>query len=461
MPGSEYPGRAKVKNPSEGRPRRGRTSVPAKGKGRTRESLMEKALLLTIKLDHHKDTWDVVERQRELKELALTAGAEAVQEEACHRPSPTAHLYAGEGKVEEWARLAASEKIDVAIFNNDLTGTQHRNLEKALGTKVIDRTQLILDIFARRARSPEGKAQVELAQLEYLLPRLAGKGVALSRLGGGIGTRGPGEQKLEEDRRRIRDRIVALKRDLEDLKLRRSSLRARREEVSVPTVALVGYTSAGKSTLFNALTGSEQAISMGLFTTLDPLSRAILLRNNQKVVLSDTVGFIRDLPPHLIEAFQATLEEIAESDLLLHVCDISAPRAREHFEAVEKVLGDIGAFQKKTIVVLNKIDLIEEPSWVERYLKEYEGSVAVSALKRRNFDLLLDRMAQGLLGHSRVIDLVLDGDRMDLVDLAYREGKVEEVVYGEQIRLRAVLPALIADKLEKLARHGRPSKEIN
>ena len=292
---------------------------------------MEKAYLLTVKLDYDKSTWDVVEMEHELRELAITAGAAIVEEETCHRQGPTSNLYIGEGKADEIAEAVKTKGINLVIFNNDLTGTQHKNLEKVLNVKVIDRTQLILDIFAARARSPEGKAQVELAQLEYRLPRLRGKGTELSRLGGGIGTRGPGEQKLEEDRRVIREKILRLKGELNDVELRRQTLRTKRGEFSLPTVVFVGYTSAGKSTLFNALTGSEQLISRGLFTTLDPLSRAVMLSNHQKVILSDTVGFIRQLPAHLIEAFKATLEEVVQADLLVHVLDVSSPKAKDHY----------------------------------------------------------------------------------------------------------------------------------
>ena len=410
---------------------------------------MEKAILVTVKLDYDKSTWDVVEMEHELKELAMTVGALVVEEDICHLPRPTPNLYIGKGKAEEIAEISQAKGVDLVIFNNDLTGTQHKNLEKVLNVKVIDRTQLILDIFGRRARSPEGKAQVELAQLEYRLPRLPGKGTELSRLGGGIGTRGPGEQKLEEDRRRIRERIIRLKGDLKDLELRRQTLRTRREEFSLPTVVFVGYTSAGKSTLFNALTGSEQLISWGLFTTLDPLARAITLSNHQKVILSDTVGFIRQLPAHLIEAFKATLEEVVQADLLIHILDISSPKAKDHYKSVLEVLRELGAAEKKTILALNKIDLIQEEGVIKRLVRDYPDGVPISALKRQNLEMFLKKVEEELSGYSSEIKLVLPLNRMDLVDFIYSQGKVKDITYsGKDIHVTALLPVVAAKKLK-------------
>jgi len=413
---------------------------------------MERAILLTVKLDRDKATWDVLEHQRELKALALTAGADVLAEEMCHREGPTPDLYVGEGKAQELADVVQAHEAGLIIFNNDLSGTQHRNLERVLKTKVVDRTQLILDIFARHARSPEGKAQVELAQLEYLLPRLAGKGVELSRLGGGIGTKGPGEQKLEEDRRRIRERIRLLKTDLKDLVYQRDTRRKKRRDVSVPMVTMIGYTSAGKSTLFNALTGSEQPVSQGLFTTLDPLSRKIVLPNNQHVVLSDTVGFIRDLPSHLIEAFKATREEVVEADLLLHVMDTSSPRQDDHVRAVEEVLEALGAYKKRVIAVLNKTDLLADARVLRRLERDLPGSVAVSALKKTNLDGLLREVEKALAGYLEEVSLVLPHAKRKLVDVLYREGEVLEIAYLEDgIHVRARLPRVAAQKFQKLA----------
>lgn len=409
---------------------------------------MERALLITVKLDFERKGY-VLESQRELKELALTAGAEIVQEDLCRRAKISADLYIGEGKVKELADIVEQENINVVIFNNDLSGTQHKNLEEILGVKVVDRTQLILDIFARHARSPEGKAQVELAQLEYKLPHLTGRGIELSRLGGGIGTRGPGEQKLEVDRRRIHERILKLKGELKNLEERRKALRSRRDEASLPAVVFIGYTSAGKSTLFNALTGSRQTANPGLFTTLDPLARVLVLPNGQSVVLSDTVGFIRDLPHRLIEAFKATLEEVVQADLLVHVLDISSPYAAEHYESVCEVLDELGAHEKRVILALNKMDLLGDPAALEIFEKRYPGAVPISALNGVNLNLLVANTERALAGYSQEVRLFLPVSRMDIVELIYSQGKVKEIVYGNDgIRLTALLPAVTAEKLK-------------
>ena len=262
----------------------------------------------------------------------------------------------GQGKVEEFKQLAEAFEADVLIIDNDLTPTQQRNIEKAVGTRVIDRTQLILDIFASRARTAEGRLQVELAQLKYLLPRLTGQGAALSRLGGGIGTRGPGETKLETDRRRIGVRIAKLERDLERVRRGRALHRRKRDAVPVPTVSLAGYTNAGKSTLFNRLTAAEVLADAKMFATLDPTVRAIQLPSRRRILLSDTVGFIRNLPTTLVQAFRATLEEVAEATLILHVVDVSSADAAVHVKEVFRILAEIGASETPQILVLNKCD---------------------------------------------------------------------------------------------------------
>ena len=279
----------------------------------------------------------------ELEGLAEAAGATVVLTTVQERPRPDPATFIGRGKVQSLAAACAEADVDVVICDNELTPAQLRHLEDALERKVVDRTQLILDIFARRARTREGKRQVELAQLKYLLPRLAGSGTALSRLGGGIGTRGPGETKLETDRRRIRDRIAGLQREIDQVRQRRSQLRERREKRAVPTVALVGYTNAGKTTLFNRLTGERAVASDALFVTLDPLVRQIRLPDSRELLLSDTVGFIDRLPHALVAAFRATLEEVVEADLILHVVDASNPEWSRQVAAVERVLDEVGA----------------------------------------------------------------------------------------------------------------------
>jgi GTPase len=296
----------------------------------------------------------------EFRELLLSAGGQVAAELLQRRPKPDPATLIGSGKVEEIAGVAASTQADLVLFDHDLSPTQLRNLENALPCRVLDRTQLILDIFARHARTREGQLQVELAQLEYMLPRLTGRGKAMSQLGGGIGTRGPGETQLETDRRRIQQRIDKLKLDLDAVRRVRKQQRQRREAVPVPTVALVGYTNAGKSTLFNALTGANVLSSSRMFATLDPKLRAIELPSRRRVLLSDTVGFIRNLPHTLVTSFRATLEEVAQAEVLLHVRDAASSYGEEQKAQVEKVLGELESLSKPRIEVLNKIDLLPE-----------------------------------------------------------------------------------------------------
>ncbi len=296
----------------------------------------------------------------EFRELLVSAGGQVAAELLQRRPRLDPATLIGSGKVEEIAAVAASTNADLVVFDRDLSPTQLRNLEAALPCRVLDRTQLILDIFARHARTREGQLQVELAQLEYMLPRLTGRGKAMSQLGGGIGTRGPGETKLETDRRSIQRRIDQLKRDLDSVRGVRRQQRQRREAVPVPTVALVGYTNAGKSTLFNSITGAQVLSSARMFATLDPKLRAIELPSRRRVLLSDTVGFIRNLPHTLVTSFRATLEEVAQAEVLLHIRDASSTYGEEQKAQVEKVLGELDSLSKPRIEVLNKIDLLPE-----------------------------------------------------------------------------------------------------
>ncbi len=384
----------------------------------------------------------------ELEELAAACGAEILDNITCICEKPTPNYLIGKGKVEELAALAAELKIDTLVFSHDLSGTQQRNLEELIGKKTIDRTQLILDIFAQRAKSPEGKMQVELAQLQYLLPRLIGQGLILSRLGGGIGTRGPGEQKLEVDRRRIRKRIDKLKDDLKQTGLHRMTMRKRRQDNALPIVALVGYTHAGKSTLLNALTQAGQVTSENLFTTLDPLAKKLQLPNGENVVISDTVGFLHDLPHHLIEAFKATLEEAMQADLLIHVLDASNPRVHDYNKAVWDVLKELKADEKPMITALNKIDLLEDPMWLARLKNDFSNSVAISAKLNQNLETLLERIEENFAGRMVGLEVLIPHSRMDLVDLFYREGKVLEIEYlQEGVKVSLNLPKVLAQKL--------------
>jgi len=409
---------------------------------------MERALLVTIKLKSERDNWRMQDLAVELEALAVTSGAQIVQSISYHGERPTANFFIGRGKAEEIAILCAEEDIDTVIFSRDLSGTQQRNLEEIIDKKTLDRTQLILDIFARHAKSPEGKMQVELAQLQYLLPRLVGKGVILSRLGGGIGTRGPGEQKLEVDRRRIRKRIEKLENDLKRLTVHRSLLRKKRKEKGIPAVALVGYTNAGKSSLLNAFTRANQVVSDALFTTLDSLSKALVLPNGEHIVISDTVGFLNNLPHHLIEAFKATLEEVVEADLLIHVLDAQHPRIYEHNQAVVSVLEELQIADKPRITALNKIDLLDDQTWLETIKRDFAPSVAISAKESQNLNLLLAEIEKRFIRNLACLHIQIPLTRMDLVDLFYREGRVREIQYLDQgIQVKVDLPKVLSQKI--------------
>ncbi|MDP2939724.1 MAG: GTPase HflX [Candidatus Omnitrophota bacterium] len=411
---------------------------------------MENVLLVTVDL-HEKNTWPPEDIQRELAELTKSSGANVADEIICFRQRPTPNLLIGSGKAEELALLCEEKAIDTVIFSTDLSGTQQRNLEEIIKAKTIDRTQLILDIFARHAKSPEGKMQVELAQLEYLLPRLTGKGIMLSRLGGGIGTRGPGEQKLEVDRRVIRKRISKLSQDLLNVSLHRETLRKKRKELSLPSVAIVGYTNAGKSTLLNALTHAQQIVRDSLFTTLDPLSRKLSLPNHQTIIISDTVGFMYKLPHHLIESFKATLEEVTQADLLLHVLDISQTKNQELAQAVYEVLKELEANHKPIITVLNKIDKLEDRTWLEALKREFPNAVAISALNKENLTELLEKIEEQLSFLVTALDLFIPINRMDLIDQIYQEGRVFEINYTSKgVKIKASLPVSTAKKLAYL-----------
>ena len=348
----------------------------------------------------------------ELRTLAQSAGAEVTGEFLQHRDKPDPATLIGKGKLEEIAGAAASVSADLLLFDHDLTASQQRNIEEVVKTRVIDRTQLILDIFARHARTREGQLQVELAQLEYMLPRLGGKGIEMSQLGGGIGTRGPGETQLETDRRKIYRRIRHVKEQIENVRRIRAQQRQRRESVPVATVALVGYTNAGKSTLFNALTQATVLASAKMFATLDPTIRGVTLPSKRKALLSDTVGFIRNLPHTLVSAFRATLEEVQRAALILHVSDASNPLSAEQDAQVEKVLKELEADGKPRLRVLNKIDLL--PPRQRDSLRDDAMSVHVSAAKGSGMSTLLDR-----------IDDVLSEDAVSRVRLRVpqKEGK--------------------------------------
>lgn len=328
----------------------------------------------------------------ELGELAETAGAEVVGRMSQKRDKPDSATFLGSGRLEELGDFCKNNEVDLVIADSELAPAQLRNIEKATDVRVIDRTTLILDIFAERARSNEGKLQVELAQLRYSLPRLMGQGTKLSRLGGGIGTRGPGETKLESDRRHIRRRIKALEDEFDALEKRRSLARARREKDGVETVVIVGYTNAGKSTLMNTLTEAGVLAQDKLFATLDPTSRALVLPDGRRVMLIDTVGFIRRLPHHLVEAFKSTLEEAVCAKVILNVCDASDPECAEHLKVTNDLLEELGCSGKPIIPVFNKCDLPQADEAAMRL----PGAVNISALEGKGLDELLDAVAKAL-----------------------------------------------------------------
>ncbi len=416
----------------------------------------ERAFLLGVdlrrrsKLPHGSYSARARESMLELEELARSAGAVVTGSLLQVRDAFDPATLVGKGKLDEVKAEALLHRAPLIIVDHNLTPVQLRNIERITDCRVIDRTQLILDIFARRARSREGQLQVELAQLNYLMPRLAGLNPELSRLGGGIGTRGPGEQKIETDRRRIRLRVSRIERAIETLRRQRSTRRQARHAVPLGTVALVGYTNAGKSTLFHALTGADVLVSSRMFATLDPTVRAVVLPSHRKALLSDTVGFIHDLPPSLIAAFRATLEEVQEAALILQVTDISDPRHAEHDADVEKVLADLGLDSRPRLHVFNKIDLLPpaESSELTRNMGG-NGNLFVSAQQGHGLEQLLSRIDAALpvdpIVRRELLLPLADGRRLAMV---YASGRVVHAeVQGDMMSVEAEIPESLAGRL--------------
>ncbi|GAC1514556.1 MAG: GTPase HflX [Terriglobales bacterium] len=394
------------------------------------------------------------ESLNELRSLATSAGAEIVGEFLQHRDKPDPATLIGKGKLEEIAAAAASVSADLLLFDHDLTASQQRNIEKVVNTRVIDRTQLILDIFAKHARTREGHLQVELAQLNYMLPRLGGRGIEMSQLGGGIGTRGPGETQLETDRRKIYRRIRHVKEQIENVRRVRGQQRQRRESLPVATIALVGYTNAGKSTLFNVLTKASVLESPRMFATLDPTIRAVTLPSKRQVLLSDTVGFIRNLPHTLVSAFRATLEEVQRAAVVLQVSDASSPLSVEQDAQVDRVLKELEVADKPRLRVMNKIDLL--PPTQRDSLRDDEISVHISAAKSIGISTLLDRIDEMLVADalSKVIlrvpqsqgkMLALLEGRSRIYSRSYKDGLVEIEVEAPESVLRKVREWVVGD----------------
>jgi GTP-binding protein HflX len=377
--------------------------------------------------------WDLEDSLQELKLLAATAGAEVVDVVIQKLEKPTAPYYIGKGKAEEIARLCHEKHATSVIFDDELSPAQGRNLEELTSRKVLDRTQLILDIFAQRARTKEGRLQIELAQLQYLLPRLTRMWTHLSRQSGGIGTRGPGETQLEVDRRRVQERISRLERDLKDVRRNRTVQREGRLRHNWPLASLVGYTNAGKSSLLNRLTGAGVLAEDKLFATLDPTTRQFLLPNRQKMLLTDTVGFIRKLPHTVIEAFKATLEEVSLADLLIHVVDLSHPHFHEQMAAVNKTIRELDADGKQTMLVFNKIDAVADPAVVWQTLSHHPGSVGISARTGEGMDAFVEELTLRLSAwRMRVEFHVPIAESAALAEL-HRIGHVLSVRYEDEI----------------------------
>ena len=402
----------------------------------------ERALLVSV------DTgdFDAEVSIDELEELAHTAGADVFGKIIQKKERPEAATFVGAGKLAEIIAFCSSQDIDLLIFDSELTPSQQRNLERLTGVRVIDRTMLILDIFAARARTGEGKLQVELAQLRYSLPRLAGQGLSLSRLGGGIGTRGPGETKLESDRRHINRRIQKLESELRELEKRRDLLRKRRKKDGVQTVAIVGYTNAGKSTLMNALTKAGVLAENKLFATLDPTSRALTLPDGRSVMLVDTVGLIRRLPHKLVEAFKSTLEEAAQASVILNVCDASDEHCAEHLEVTKKLLDELGCSSTPVISVMNKCDLVGNIYSMPTFGK----TVLISALNERGFEELLAAVQKELPQTRRTASLLIPFKNGAAAARIREEGVVEKEEYREDgLFMRAMVEMSLLDEYKE------------
>jgi len=408
----------------------------------------QRALLLA--LERSGDDWR--ESLDELARLAETAGVEVVGIVTQRRDRPNPVFFVGKGKAQEIRQIKGESNADVLLIDGELKPSQQRNLEDAANMGVLDRTALILDIFSQRARSAEGKVQVELAQLSYLLPRLTGKGTELSRLGGGIGTRGPGETKLEVDRRRVRKRLRTLREQVEQIEKRRSIERRHRQQAGMPVVALVGYTNAGKSTLLNVLSGADAFVEDLLFATLDPMIRRVSLPDGREFLLIDTVGFIRNLPHQLIAAFKATLEEVFEADVLIHLVDASHPQMTDQIEAARRVLAELGCADKPTIMAFNKVDLIDDRSRLNERIEREPNGIAISAHTGESLDELLRLVAERLEQQLVPIELTIPWTAQDLLSEVHARGRVLAEGFEENgVALTARVPEDIAHRLKRAA----------
>ena len=419
------------------------------------EQRPERTMLVSLEYGKQDRLWTSEDSLEELRQLAETAGADVIAKFLQKRPKPDPGFFIGRGKVRDLALYAQQEDIDLCVFDEELSPAQQRNLEQALGIKVLDRTALILDIFAQRARTNEGKLQVELAQLQYTLPRIMGQGLSLSRLGGGIGTRGPGETKLETDRRMIRDRIAYIKGCIDKVQNVRNLHRSYRNKNQVPSVSLIGYTNAGKSTLLTVLTNSDVYEKDQLFATLDPTTRQLDLPDKRQAVLTDTVGFIQRLPHQLIAAFKSTLEETLDADLLVHVIDVSHPLYKEQSEAVYRVLQEVGAQDKPVLSVFNKIDKLPQDSGLLEQLRAIPESVCISAKKQIGLETLLSVITEKLKLKSIEVTLLVPYSDSGAAAKLFEEGTVLSQDYeAEGIKITVRLQANDIGRWEKYMERG-------
>ncbi len=414
------------------------------------EDIEKEKALVVIAQQSCSAEWEFDDLISELKLLVDSAGAEVSSVITLRRGKISPAHFVGRGKAEEIRAIVEEGKADLVIFNDDLTPIQQRNLEESIGVRVIDHTQLILDIFSQRAQSREGQLQVELAQLNYLLPRLTGRGIELSQLGGGIGTRGPGETKLEVDRRSIRRRLVKLREDIKEVRKHRTLQRKKRKNRSFPLVALVGYTNSGKSTLLNSLSGSDLKVENKLFVTLDPATRKVKFPSNREVLLTDTVGFIRYLPHHLIAAFKATLEEVTEADVIIVVLDASHHKWLAQSKVVFQILSQLQAMEKPLLIALNKIDLLRNKFERRRIQREFSDSVLISALKKEGLEDLIRKLEQSLLEKRETVKLLIPQKEGTLLAAIRKEGKIFREEYRDsRVYLEVELGKEIVRRLHK------------
>ena len=417
----------------------------------TRNTRTERVFLVGIELKSRKD-WETSDSLEELAELATTAGGEVVGDGVQKLEAPHAATFIGKGKADEFAAQCKKLGVDTVIFDDELSPAQSRNLEKVFSAKILDRTSLILDIFAQRARTREGKLQIELAQLQHLLPRLTRFWGHLSRQKGGIGMRGgEGETQLETDRRRVQDRIAKIRVELEVVRRQRSTQRYARQRNQWPLASIVGYTNAGKSTLLNKLTGADVLAENKLFATLDPTTRRLRLPTNQNVLLTDTVGFIRKLPHGLVEAFKATLEEVVQADLLLHVVDVSHPQANEQVQSVDAVLKEIGAEGKPTIMVFNKTDLLNgSRETLNRFLERYPHGVAISAESGEGVPTLLAELGSQIRPLREFVELAVPHEQAGVIARLHEVAQVIERRYnGKKAHFKARIPPQFHREFER------------